>query len=402
MESNPQKATHQQTRDYNQRLVLQTIFDRGEVSRADVARLTGLTRTTVSQAVGALLDLKLVKEIGQGASTGGKTPILLNVSHHGRNLIGVDLSSDEFSGAIVDLRGNVRYRLSLPLDGRQGQDALDLAYELIDALQVRVTSPLLGIGVGVPGVINPAQGSSVHWAVNLRWLDLPLRDLLQKRYQAPVYVANDSQVAALAESFFGKHRHRNLIVIKVGRGVGAGIVIDGQLWKGENFGAGEIGHVRVMEGGPRCNCGHYGCLEALVSTAAIVQRARAAAKAERATRLRVKGKALDALTFEDVVNANAENDPTARAVVLETGKYLGIAVANLIGALNIQHLFIGDYGAQFGQPLLDKVRATAQECALNTLTKNTVIELSEMGAESVILGASALLLNYELGINALR
>jgi predicted NBD/HSP70 family sugar kinase len=201
--------------------VLKTIFDRNEISRADVARLTGLTRTTVSQAVGTLLEQKLVKEIGQGASTGGKTPILLSVPSNARNLIGVDLGSNEFSGAIVNLRGEVRYRLSLPLDGRQGKDALELAYELIDALQVRVTSPLLGIGVGVPGVINPAKGSSVHWAVNLSWLDLPLRDLLQQRYQVPVYVANDSQVAALAESFFGKQRHTNLIVIKVGRGVGA-------------------------------------------------------------------------------------------------------------------------------------------------------------------------------------
>jgi glucokinase-like ROK family protein len=402
METNPQKATHQQTRDYNQRLVLQTIFDRGEISRADVARLTGLTRTTVSQAVGTLLDQKLVKEIGQGASTGGKTPILLNVPPNARNLIGVDLGSDEFSGAIVDLRGQVRYRLRLPLDGRQGQDALELAYELIDALQVRVTSPLLGIGVGVPGVINPAKGSSVHWAVNLSWLDLPLRDLLQKRYQVPVYVANDSQVAALAESFFSKHRHRNLIVIKVGRGVGAGIVIDGQLWKGDHFGAGEIGHVRVVENGPRCNCGHYGCLEALVSTGAIVQRARTAAKAVRKTALRVPGKTLHDLTFDDLVAANDRDDPVARAVVLETGKYLGIAVANLVSAFNIQHLFIGDYGARFGQPLLDEVRATVQQCALNTLTENTVIELSAIGDDSVILGASALLLNYELGINALR
>ncbi len=402
MDLSPQKATHQQTRDYNQRLVLQTIFDRGEISRADVARVTGLTRTTVSQAVGMLLDQRLVREIGQGASTGGKTPILLNVPQNARNLIGVDLGSDAFSGAIVDLRGHVRHRLSLPLDGRQGQDALELAYELIDSLQARVTSPLLGIGVGVPGVINPTKGSSIHWAVNLSWLDLPLRDLLQKRYQVPVYVANDSQVAALAESFFGEQRYRNLIVVKVGRGVGAGIVIDGQLWKGDNFGAGEIGHVRVVENGPRCNCGNFGCLEALVSAGAITQRARAAAKTVRKTRLRVPGKTLAELTFDDVVRANAEGDPVARQVVLDTGKYLGSAIANLVGAFNIAHIFIGDHGARFGQTLLDEVRATVQQCAFNTLTENTAIELSAIGDDSVILGASALLLNYELGINALR
>lgn len=397
-----QKATHQQTRDYNQRLVLKTIFDQAEISRADVARLTGLTRTTVSQAVSTLLDQKLVKEIGQGASTGGKTPILLSVPQTARNLIGVDLGSAQFSGAVVDLRGQVRYRLSLPLEGRQGQDALALAYELIDALQVRVTSPLLGIGIGVPGVINPAKGSSVHWAVNLSWLDLPLRALLQERYQVPVYVANDSQVAALAESFFGKERLTNLIVIKVGPGVGSGIVIDGQLWKGDDFGAGEIGHMRIIENGPRCNCGHRGCLEALVSTTAIVERARAAAKSERKTLLRSKGRTLAQLTFDDLVAANEQNDDVARAVVIETGKYLGIAVANLISVLNIEHIFIGDHGARLGEPLLQQIRATLRDCALDTLTENAVIDLSTAGTDSVIQGASALLLNYELGINAVR
>lgn len=237
------KATHQQTRDHNQRLVFKTIFDTDAISRADVARLTGLTRTTVSQAVNELLENNLVQEVGPGTSKGGKMPILLSVLPDSRNLIGIDLGSNEFQGAIVNLRGEVRHRVSMPLGERQGEDALRLAYKLIDTLKARSSSPLLGIGIGVPGVVNPGKGPLVHWAVNLNWSNLPLHDLLEERYRVPVYAANDSQVAALAEYFFGKTRNSNLVVISVGRGIGSGIVIDSHLWQGDGFGAGEIGHV---------------------------------------------------------------------------------------------------------------------------------------------------------------
>ncbi len=401
MEITLQKATHQLTRDHNQRLILRTIFDRNEISRADVARMTGLTRTTVSQVVGALLEQKLVKEIGQGTSSGGKTPILLSVPNNARHLIGIDLGSDEFRGAVVNLRGEIRHSLSLPLDGRQGKDALQLAYDLIDALQERATSPLLGIGVGVPGVINPAKGSSVHWAVNLSWLDLPLRDLLQAHSRVPVYVANDSQVATLAESFFGKWRNTNLIVIKAERGIGSGIVIDGNLWKGDGFGAGEIGHVTVVENGARCNCGHYGCLEAVASTNAILARAKAGAAADHKSVLYKKPRRTP-LTIEEVIQASDQNDPVARAVVVETGHYLGIAVANLVGSFNIKHIIIAGSITRFGEPLLTQIRETMRTHVLGHLAESTLVEFSDMGNDVVILGASALLLNYELGINALR
>jgi glucokinase-like ROK family protein len=400
MDPNLLKATHQQTRDHNQRLVLKTIFDRDGISRADVARLTGLTRTTVSQAVNELLEQKLVKEIGQGESRGGKTPILLSVARNARNLIGVDLGSNEFRGAVVNLRGETRHSISLPLDGRQGQDALQLAYDLIDALQVRVTSPLLGIGVGVPGVINPDKGSSVHWAVNLNWLNLPLRGLLEKRYEAPVYVANDSQVAALAESYFGKTHSANLVVISIGRGIGAGVVLDGRLWQGDGFGAGEIGHVTVVPDGPRCNCGHYGCLEAVASTGAIVQRAQAAARKNRKSLLNELKH--QELTFSDVVKACELNDATTCALVRETGQYIGSAVANIVGLLNIKHIVIAGAVTRLGQPLLDEIRSTVRTHVLGVLADAAAIEFSQVGSEIVILGASALLLNYELGLNAVR
>lgn len=401
VETQPSKATHQRTRKHNQRLVFRTIFDHDRISRADVARATGLTRTTVSQVVDTLLRQKLVKEVGMGNSTGGKSPILLSVPNNARQLIGVDLGNTEFRGAIVNLRGQVQHALTMPLDGRQGKDALARAFDLIDALKARATRPLLGIGVGVPGVINPSKGSSIHWAVNLSWLDLPIRALLKKRYRVPVYVANDSHTAVLAESFFGKWKHVNLIVVKVGRGVSAGIFMNGELWKGDGFGAGEIGHVTVVENGPHCHCGHFGCLEAVVSTDAIVQRVRLAAQ-KGPSLDRKRASKLQALTFDAVVLAAQQNDAAVCAVVRETSQYLGCALANLIAALNINHILIAGPVTSFGESFLNQIRETMGSHALAHLTEGTRVEFSTLGEDIVILGASALLLNDELGIQTLR
>ena len=197
MKRSAQKATSKQTKAYNTRLVLRTIYDHDRISRADIARATGLTRPTVSDAVAGLSRRGLVEEVGQGPSAGGKPPILLSVIDDSRHAIGIDLASDEFRGAVVNRRGEIRHRASLPLDGRDGEVALERVYELVDHLLSATGSPLLGIGIGTPGLMDPTKGI-VRRAVNLDWQDLPLRSLLKQRYGLPLYLANDPQVAALA------------------------------------------------------------------------------------------------------------------------------------------------------------------------------------------------------------
>ena len=243
------KATRSHTKTHNQRLILRTIYDHHQISRADIARRTGLTRTTVSNAVNILMRDGLVAENGQGSSAGGKPPILLKIVDNSRQLLGLDLANSEFQGGIFDLRGNLLHRATVPANERTGEDALGLVYNLIDQLLPLASSPLLGIGVGTPGLIDMRQGT-IRTAVNLGWHNLPLRELLETRYNLPAHIANDSQTAALAEyTFGGSQAIPNLIVIKVGRGTSAGIILNGQLYHGTNVGASEIGHVRVVEGG---------------------------------------------------------------------------------------------------------------------------------------------------------
>ena len=385
----PAKATHRQTRQHNSRLVLRTLYDFGPVSRAEVARLTGLTRTTVSDVVSGLIGTGMAREVGRGPSSGGKAPILLSVVDDARHVIGLDLGEGAFVGALVNLRGEVRRRVELPIDGHDGDEALALLYRLVDELLEDAGSSLLGIGVGTPGVIDTTTGI-IRWAVNLDWQDLPLGGLLEERYAVPVNIANDSQAAALAEYTFGgdASRRPNLVAIKVGRGIGAGIVLNGALYQGDGFGAGEIGHVVVEDDGARCRCGRFGCLETVASGPAIVAHARALG--------------LDAHTIDDVRAALHAGDEAATSAARLAGRYLGRAVAGLVGALDIHEIVVHGPVAALGEPWLDAIRDEATRRSLPLLADQIEVRPARIEANEVVLGASALLMTRELGLSLVR
>lgn len=399
MRTLPAKATHQQTKAHNQLLVLRTIFDHMKISRAEVARQTKLTRVTVSELVAELIESGLVAEVGLGTSAGGKTPILLSVVEDAYHMIGVDLANDEFRGAVVNLRGEIRSSLSIPLeDSADNQISLNQVYELLDALVARTDRPLLGIGIGTPGLLDTANGI-VRNAVNLGWVDLPLGNLLQERYQMPVYLANDSQVSALAEHIFGAGRSEsNLVVVRVGRGIGAGIILNGQLFQGDGFGAGEIGHIRLRHDagdrdlhGERCRCGNSDCIETIGSTLAITRRLQAAS-----------GEAGASLSMEAILSAFEAGDPLVCRVVREAGWAVGFGVACLISSLNIRRVLLVGSVTRFGDAWLQAVREELNRCVLPALARETNLAFGEIGANAVILGACALLMTREIGLSLAR
>jgi N-acetylglucosamine repressor len=384
----PEKATHHQTRTFNQQLVLRALHDDSPLSRADLARLTGLTRTSVSDLVGSLIDDGLIEEVGRGRSSGGKSPILLRVAPEGRLLIGLDLADSQFSGAVVNLRGDILRSVRLPLEGRDGDAAVELVYQLVDALRGDDPSPLLGIGIGAPGVIDTRTGT-VRWSVNLEWADLPLGPLVESRYGVPVVVANDSHAAALAElTFYRRPRPNNLIVIKVGRGVGAGVIVNGQLFQGDGYGAGEFGHVSPSHEGAACRCGREGCLETRTSMRALVDAARTVEPT---------------ITDEaGLVTAFQAGVVGVRQLVLEAARELGSAVGWLIGVLNVRHVLLVGPVAALGEDWLDEVRRSALASVLGLLARDTQIEFGHVHDDAVVLGASALLMEQQLGLGLAR
>lgn len=368
------KATHQQTKQHNRDLVLRTIFANQSISRAELARVTHLTRTTVSDVVAGLLAEGLVEEVGLGTSIGGKSPILLSIVPDSRYLIGLNLAQDKFIGAIVNLRGEIKDRVEAPVHDGNGKKALELVYEIIDQLIRKKMKPIVAIGVGTPGLVNTREGIVVN-AVNLEWQDLPLGQLLAKKYKLPVSILNDSQATAIGEFVYGGGHaaDENLIVVNVKHGIGSGILVNGRLFQGDGGGAGEIGHVVVQENGALCRCGKLGCLETISSARAVLQQLK-----------------VDSL--EEAQSAFDSGNANARQVVAKAAHYLGISLANLIGTLNIQKIVITGDMTRFGTPWLEMVGASMQNAALSRLSENTSLELGKLDYRACILGASAFLL----------
>ncbi|MFN2256619.1 MAG: ROK family transcriptional regulator, partial [Candidatus Promineifilaceae bacterium] len=347
-----QKATREQTRSHNKRLILKIIYQEGEISRADIARATGLTRTTVSHIVAELIEEGLVKETGRGPSEGGKPPVLLSLPARARYMIGIDLADSEFRGGLIDLRGDILERTTILVDDHNGAEALDLVYDLIASLIKKVDGTILGIGVGTPGLVNAKDGI-VRQSVNLDWQNLPLGDLLRARFNVPIHVGNDSHCAALGQFTFGRQRGlSNLIVVKVGRGIGSGIVLNGRLLYGDNSAAGEIGHVRAVENGAQCRCGHFGCLETVASTRSVVSLARQIATNNPQAAINNLVESPAEITTATVLSAVQSGDAEMCRLITDAGHQLGIAIAHLVGALNIEQIVIAGSMARFGNPLL--------------------------------------------------
>lgn len=387
-----EKATRQHTKDHNSQLVLRTIYDSNEISRAELARLTRLTRTTVSDVVTQLIERGLVEEVGHGQSSGGRTPILLSVIDDSRHLIGINLLDGELSGATINLRGAIQRRACRRLQHRDAERVLALTYDLIDELVGSARRPLLGIGVSTPGLMD-TSAEVVRRAVNFGWQDLHLKALIQSRYQLPVYMGNLAHMAALAEyTFGGGQTRKNLVVIHISQGIGAGIILHGELFHGDAYGAGEIGHAVVVEDGLLCNCGNYGCLETVADSRAIVRRVQELAGAH------LGADDLAASDFEQAVRAFHAGDPTVAQVIEEVGCYLGIAAAQLVSILNIERIVITGPVARFGQPLRDIVERQLVRRALPTLAQATEIVVVEEQPDTILLGISALLLSNELGL----
>ena len=360
------KLLPEHARGHNRSLVLQTLYRGGVQSRADVARETGLTRVTVSDLVAELIAEGLVVETGQREDARpGKPATLLDLNRGAFQLVGVDLSeADTFRGAVLDLDGQVLARAELPLRDRVGDDAVALVQRLLDQLLDAATLPVLGVGVGSPGIVDLA--GVVLSAPNLGWADLDLQGLLAERSGLPVVVANDANVAALAEHSFGG-ASGDLMLVKVGHGVGAGLLLDGAQLFGSRYASGELGHVVVgTDGGPACACGKRGCLEAWL--------------------------AVPALTA-----AIADGDPDE--VLAQAGRRLGIALAPVIGTLDLAEIVLSGPASLLAGRLLQATGDTIRERTSLEIHGSLALRMTTLGEDIVMRGAAAMVLSSRLGVS---
>jgi predicted NBD/HSP70 family sugar kinase len=347
------------TRRHHRALLLQLLFRYGPASRADLARASGMSRVSVSDVVGDLLAEGLLRE--EAAMTQGKVgkpPVLLSIDATSRQIVAVDLSADgTVTAALLDLAGNVQSRDSEELLGRKDKQAGLLVSELVRRQLERATRPILGIGVGSPGVVD-AQGVVID-APNLGWHGIPLADELKKQTGLPVFVANDANTAVLGEHTFGDAGDGGLMLLRIGTGVGAGLVLEGALLHGHRSAAGEIGHVVVDPEGAECACGRRGCLETILA----------------APRLR------------------ESDDKTS------VGERLGAVLAPVVGTLNLHELVLSGPLDLLDGPLLEAVDHTIRERTMPVSGEELVVRTSALGDDVVLVGAAVLVLAGQLGVS---
>jgi predicted NBD/HSP70 family sugar kinase len=360
-------ATPEDVRRANRSLLLGTLHRNGPASRADLAKATGLTRATVSAVVRDLLADGVVEELGLVTTgTVGKPATLVGIDADGRHIVCVDLSEPaHFVGAIVNLDGKVVARLVYDRKSRTGRSAVTLVRRICRDLVADAEQPLLGIGIASPGIVD-ADGTVVT-AAHLAWTDVPLAAELAAEFALPVAVVNDANAAALAELTFGESAATNLICVRVDEGVGAGLVLDGRLFTGPSFAAGEIGHVVVHPGGAVCACGKRGCLETEVS--------------------------------EPLLNRLLEADTSDGSAILDrAGEHLGTALATVISTLDVTDVVLSG-----SDPVITGTfrAATVRSIAARTMpmiSDRLVVRASTLGFDDILVGAAARILDQELGI----
>jgi predicted NBD/HSP70 family sugar kinase len=371
------KVLPEHARAHNRSLVLQHLFHQGPSSRADLARATGLTRVTVSDLVSVLIAEGLVAELGvRPEGRVGKPATLVGMRTEDHQVIAVDLADDAaLRGAVMTLTGAVVARRSVALDGRTGDEALTVLEDLCRELLAAADQPVIGVGIGSPGVIDH-EGVVIE-APNRGWYHLPLARRLTDLLGVPVHVANDANTHALGEFTYGGATGTGLMVVTIGQGVGAGIVLDGALVRGRGDAAGEIGHVTVVDdrdvraGDPLplpCACGRAGCLETLLSLPAL----------RRATAGR---------TPQD-----------SDAVLASVGRKLGIALAPVVSALNLAEVLLSGPPDLLDGPLRSEALATVRSRTMPLIGQDLVLRMGALDEDGALSGAAALVLAGQLGV----
>ena len=368
--------------------VLGLVWRRREVSRAQIARSTGRSRSTISDVVGRLLGTGLVAEVGAGESRGGRRPILVGFQDDAGVILGVDMGATHISALLTDLRGRTlawRERPHPVRDDPKGAEALVTALgEACLADWSGDRSRLVGIGVAVPSPVDPGSPDRVLERVLPAWRGHGVLDRLNAEFGVPVFVDNDANLGAVAERWWGEAVGiDDFVYLKVATGVGAGIMIGGEIYRGTTGVAGEIGHMAIDPTGPECVCGNRGCLATFVGTRQLVGRARALLTRYPGSAL--AGAEPDIRAIED---AALHDDPLALQVVNEAALRLGIVVAGVLNLLNPGAVILGGSLARAGDRL---VRPLREAVATRTLVASAAvpdIRTSELGERAVALGAA--------------
>lgn len=358
----------------------------------EIARHMDLSRAAVTAIVNDLLGTGVIREAESRSVHSGRPPIVLEVNPDRGYVIGIDFGATHLSLLLADVSARILEEIEMTtIDIQDGPEAcLGIAdarvQELLNKAGISMQD-ILAIGVGVPGPIVSEAGMVVAPPIMPGWDRFPIRDTLEKKWQVPISVNNDAEMGVLGEWASGAGRgERNLVYIKVGTGIGAGLLIDGQIYRGLTGSAGEIGHLTIDENGPLCACGNHGCLEAIAGGRAIAQQAQQAVDKGARTQLS-SIQPTSQISARDVAAAARRGDLVSQQILARAGAHIGIAIAGLVNMFNPGMIIIGGRVAQTGDILLEPMRQAVQRRSLPAATRVVRITTAMLGRRSSSMGA---------------
>ncbi len=387
--------------------ILNRIRKSSHISRADLSAQTGGSRARISASLKQLLAKKYIVEIGDGSSSGGRRPRLIALNSSLAYVIGVDLGATSVDIAVADLHGKILTHRTTIIDVRDGPETIlgtvcNVSAELLVEISAYPSS-VISVGVGVPGPVDFTKGILVAPPIMPGWESYPIREFINKTFpKARVIVDNDVNVMALGELKAGVGQDKeNFIFVKIGTGIGAGIVSNKQIYRGNSGCAGDIGHICADRQGPVCKCGNTGCLEAVAAGPAIAANAMKFATSGKSQLLAKLMEARNGvLTAEDVGRAAADGDPSSFEIIRNSGLMIGEVLASLVNFFNPQIIVIGGGVSNIGYQLLSSIRQAVLHRSLPLATRDLHIVYSDLGVQTGVIGAINLALETIFEVNA--
>jgi glucokinase-like ROK family protein len=375
--------------------ILDLIRNKGPITKQQIAKELGINITTVSILINQFEEKdNIIKEIGDGSSSGGRKPKLYIINNELGYVIGIDVGGTNMRGILTDLSGNIINYLKIKTKAKEGKEAvlskvISVANEIMNPSKIS-REKLFGIGMSISGIINSYEGVSIFCPNIPGWENYPIKNIMEEEFNLPVCIDDSVRCAAVAEKRFGIAKdHDNFIFISIGKGIGMGAFIDGKIYRGSMGLAGELGHITVSEDGPLCNCGNKGCLEAIASGPGILKRAREGIENGIVTSISKEiNNDFENLTVEIILKAANEGDKYAYYLINRTGEYIGIAIAAALNLFGSDLVILWGGILESGDIILDAIKRTVKMRALEFISKRVRIEKTALGDNIAALGAA--------------
>ncbi|MCD6471687.1 ROK family transcriptional regulator [Candidatus Aerophobetes bacterium] len=393
---NIRRGNRQLIKELNRTFVVNTILKYEPISRTKIAELTELSLSTVSNIVASLIEKGLVQETGEDKSKGGRKPIMLELNPRIGLAIGIKIGLDGIVAALVNLKGTVLYQISRSIPPKKDKkNVIKSVVEVIRNLvkEARIDfGHVIGCGIGVSGLVDSSCGALIYSAI-LGWKNIQFKKLLEKEFNIPVFVDKDVNALALGERRYGAARGiNNFVCITIGTGIGAGIILNGEIYHGNSGGAGELGHTIIDKNGPLCYCGKHGCLETFSSESFIIKEAKKALIKGEKTLIKnlLNNNDLDNLSVSTIIEAAYKGDTIAKNIFEQAGKNLGIGISNFINIVDPEMILMEGRGMEAGKFILRPMQKAIKENSL--LKKDIKIFSSRLGKKGWVIGAAELVL----------